>query len=279
MIPYAYFHGTWAPVSETSLPLNVRALYFGDGIYDAAIGTGGRIYLEDEHLDRFFSGAEALELCPSFSRQELSARLREGICRFTDGQPFFLYFSLLRTSPRRSHAFDVRTQSELLITLEDVALPDPERQVRLQPYPDLRYEYCHIKTLNLLPNVLAATSAARHGAEEAVFLRDGIVTECAHSNLFILNGRTLITHPADRHILPGVTRRHTLAAARRLGYGVEERPFGAAELSRADAVLISSTTRGLVPAVSFGGLPLSDSPEATALRAAVYEEFRAFCTI
>jgi D-alanine transaminase len=251
----AYYNGKICEVSEVAVPLTDRAVFFGDGIYDAAIGRGGVIYLEDEHIDRFIGNANKMGIPLPFGREELVRLLRELVMRSGE-EVFFLYFQLSRYSEKRRHACPERERANLLITVTDTPLPDPKRQLSLVSYPDKRYEYCHIKTLNLLPAVLASSFAERMGADEAVFHRGEVVTECAHSNISILRGDVLITHPTDTHILPGIARKKTIEICKEMGVKVEQRPFTREELLRADAALVTSSSKLCLMARCVDGVSL-----------------------
>jgi D-alanine transaminase len=122
---------------------------------------------------------------------------------------------------------------------------------------DTRYALCHIKTVNLLPNVLASTYAEEVGADEAIFVKDGVVRECSHSNIAILSGGVLLTHPLDCHILPGIMRGALLEMAKRMGIVVEERAFSSDALFRAEGVFVTSTTRRVALANSIDGIELA----------------------
>ena len=146
--------------------------------------------------------------------------------------------------------------SNLLITVTPATLPNPKRRLALVSYPDKRYEYCHIKTLNLLPAVLASSYAEGMGADEAVFYRKSVVTECAHSNISILKSGVLITHPTDTHILPGITRAKMIDICKEMGVKVEERAFARGDLLRSDAVLVTSSSKLCLMASSVDGASL-----------------------
>ena len=270
----SYYNGTFGDPSSLSVPLSDRALFFGDGVYDAAVGERGRIFLAEEHLDRLFRNLFRLDIPAPMPREELSALLSDMAERAGDGG-FFLYLQVSRDAPERRHARPRTKKSNLLVTLSPFAMPSPGKTLALIGYEDRRYEYCDIKTLNLLPSVLAATAADEAGADEAVFHRGRTVTECAHSNLFLLSGTTLRTHPADRFILPGIARRHLILAAERLGYGVSEAPFTVEEMRDADEVIVTSTTKLALRAASFDGFPLGGrAPDtARALIGAVFSEY------
>jgi D-alanine transaminase len=107
---------------------------------------------------------------------------------------------------------------------------------------DTRFYHCNIKTLNLLPNVIATQKTVEAGMDEAILHRGDIVTECAHSNISILKDGTLITHPADNLILAGTGRAHLLEACKKLGISIVERNYTVDELMNADEILITSAS-------------------------------------
>ena len=259
----AYYNGKICGVDEVRVPLTDRAVFFGDGIYDAAIGRGGRIYLEDEHIERFIGNSRLMNIPLLLEKEELRGLLYE-LVRRSGEDCFFLYFQLTRYSATRVHACRERERSNLLITVTPATLPAPKKRLSLVSYPDKRYEYCHIKTLNLLPAVLASSYAEGMGADEAVFYRGDRVTECAHSNISILKDGVLITHPTDTHILPGITRAKMIDICKEMGVKVEERPFSRGDLRRADAVLVTSSSKLCLIADSLDGVPLRVRYRSTA---------------
>ena len=272
----AYYNGRFGSYDETCLSLSDRALFFGDGIYDAAVGKGGKIFLLDEHNERLYNNAKRLGILPPVSKEELNRILLEAI-RLSGLSEYFVYLQFSRCKARRTHSA-CGAKTSLLVTVTEWIPPLPENRLSLITTPDLRYEYCDIKTVNLLPAVMASTLAEERGADEAVFHRGDTVTECAHSNISILKDRTLITHPTGPHILPGITRRHLINAARKLGIKVEERPFTLTELFSADEVIVSSTTKLILTAKSIDGIAVGGGDGATfsLLWAAVCEDFNNF---
>ncbi len=248
----AYYNGNFCKISDIRIPLTDRSIFFGDGIYDAAVGMNGKIYLEEEHLNRFFANARALDLEPGFNKAALSSILKELISK-SGLQQYFLYFQLTRYSEERSHAYPKSERTNLLITIKEHSLPPPEARIKLITKEDVRYFMCNIKTLNLLPAVIAATKAERSGCEEAVFIRNGIVTECAHSNIFIVKNGILYTHPNGKLILPGITRGRVLLICERLGIKYKEIPFTVGDLRSADEILVTSTTKLCIPAAEVDG--------------------------
>ena len=274
---YGYYCGRMARLEDITLPLSDRSIFFADAIYDAAVGYGGKIFLENEHIERFISNARALGISNIPSADELSRRLRDLIA-FSGYLEYFLYFQLSATSDSRTHARG-SSGSALLITITEYCPPQRDKQLRLISYPDRRYSLCNIKTVNLLPAVLASTAAENAGADEAVFIRNGIVTECAHSNISILRGGRLVTHPTCDRILPGITRARLIHFAKELSIPVEERGFTKEELLLADEVLVTSTTKFSLSAKSVDGVAVGGKARKLAceLGSCLFSEYLAFC--
>lgn len=238
----AYYNGAFRNFHEIRIPLTDRCVFFGDGIYDAAIGKEGEIYLEEEHLNRFISNAKRLGIPMKLTKSELSTLLHRVIDE-NEFKQYFLYFQLTRYSPERLHAYPDSNKSNLLITIKSHTLPDSEKAIKLISREDIRYSMCDVKTLNLLPAVLASRAAAEKGCDEAVFIRDGIVTECAHSNISIVKNGILYTHPTDRFILPGIMRARMLRMCEHLGISYREVGFSYENMTAADEILVTSTTK------------------------------------
>ncbi len=251
---YAFYNGDICDIHELKIPLTDRGVFFGDGVYEALIGRDGEIYLEDEHLDRFECSCRYMDLAPCVTRDELSRLMRE-VVRKNRLSEYFIYFQLTRYGGERVHAY-TSNKTNLLITAKEFSLPEKNKKLKLITTDDNRYRMCNVKTLNLIPNVLASTLALSKGCDEAVFIRDGYVTECAHSNIAIIKNNTLITHPEGNLILPGITRKRMLTLAGELGILTVEKPFTKAELISADAAIVTSTTKLALAVLEIDEIPL-----------------------
>lgn len=238
----AYYNGSYYNHNDLRIPLTDRSVFFGDGIYDAAIGMNGNVFMQDEHIDRFMSNAKKADIPINFRKEDLISVLTKLIA-YADGKCFFLYFQLSRYSEERCHAYPDTDMSNLLATVKCISPPDPNATLTLTICEDRRHELCNIKTLNLLPAILASKAAERKGADEAILKRGRIITECSHSNVHILRGGRLITHPLTKHILPGISRAHLLSVCNRIGIPTEERQYTEFELFDADEVLVTSSSR------------------------------------
>lgn len=233
-----YYNGEIGPMEDLKVPFLDRVSFFGDGVYDATITSNGVILFEEDHFDRFFNSCAGVRIDLGMSREELSAILHELVAK-VDASDTFLYWQVTRGTAPRNHAFPEGVKPNLWAFV----VPSPPQTLDWDftaiTVEDTRFLHCNIKTLNLLPNVMAMQQAQEAGVDESIFVRDGKVTECAHSNVQILKDGVLIAHPADNLILPGIARKHLIAACKELGIPVDERPFGRDELFEADEVVIS----------------------------------------
>lgn len=270
---FAYYGEKYEKLDEISLPLSDRSIYFGDAVYDAAIGRCGKLLFLEEHLTRFRSNATRLGYTDIPSDEEL-CRIFDRLIALSGLREYFLYFQLSATAPSRRHSRGI-AGSALLSTVTPYAPPRQDKELCLITYPDRRYGYCDIKTVNLLPAVLASCAAEEAGADEAVFYIGNQVTECAHSNISILKDGMLITHPTSERILPGITRAHLLRAARDEKIAVTERPFTLNELFAADEVLISSTSKFCLTAKEINGRSVGggDRMRANLLKERLFSEY------
>lgn len=278
MNSYAYYNGQFDIFDKIRIPLCDRSLFFGDCVYDAAIGRYDRILWEDEHIARFLSNAKRLGITHSYTRKRLSSLLHE-ISVKSRIEHYFIYFCLSRKSARRVHSAAKCKDSSLLITIEPMIIAANGQPLSLITQEDKRHGYCDIKTVNLLPAVIACTNAENAGCDEAVFHRDGVVTECAKSNIAIIKRGRLKTHPISSKILPGITRAHLLLAAGSMGIPCEEAAFTLDELFSADEILVTSTSKlcrtvSKIDGINVGG---GAAEIADALCDKIYEEYTKFC--
>ena len=134
---------------------------------------------------------------------------------------------------------------------------------------------CNVKTLNLLPAVIASHAAEEAGCDEAVFVRDGIVTECAHSNVAIVKDGIVYTHPLSKFILPGITRARMLTLCKKLQIPYCEKPFSYADITASDEILITSTTKLCLTASKIDGIDIRNCKNSigNVIKSALVEDF------
>ena len=193
--------------------------------------------------------------------EALTAILQEAADR-VDSDSQQLYFQVTRATAMRTHSFPEAGEANLLVFSRGVPLADLTDYRRVVMLADTRWGHCNIKSLNLIPSVLAAQTAKERGCSEAVFHRDGVVSECSSSNLLMLKDGVLRTAPADERILPGVTRAHFLMIARELGVPVDETAFTLEEMLDADELMITSTSAHGLPVGFVDDKPVCGRDEA-----------------
>ena len=257
-----WYNGTRGDLSKMTVPMNDRAVYFGDGCYEACLAVGTRAFALDRHLDRFYRSLQGLCIPFETDREALSAILTD--CLRAANEPYAaLYWQVSRATAPRTHAFpETGAKPNLLVTVTPKKTVSMGRTLQLVTAEDIRYTMCHIKTLNLIPNVLANERAKEAGADEAVFVRDGFVTEGSHTNVHIIKDGMLYTHPADHFILPGVTRLVLLDLCAQNGIPVSERAFTKDALMQADEVLVTSSTLGICRAETVDGVRVGQKADA-----------------
>ncbi len=238
----AYYDGKWGAPEEVQIPFFDRSHFFGDGVYEATPGVNGKIFLLEDHLDRFYSSANGLEIQIPMEKKELGELLKKLLAE-VEGSSHSVYWQVTRgVEDGRNHAYGGGMPGKLWVWIKQKKLRSPFIPIRAVTMEDLRFQYCNIKTLNLIPSVLAAQEAKKAGAYETIFHRGEVVTECAHSNVSILKNGVFISHPNDNRILRGIAKTHMIQACYRLGIPVMERPFTLGELFDADEILITSSS-------------------------------------
>ncbi len=235
-----YYNGRIGELSEMQVPMSDRVSWFGDGVYDAGLCRNYHIFCLDEHVDRLFRSASMLDITPPVSKEELKEILRD-LVRKMDTGDLFVYYQITRGGGKRTHAFP-EGKANLWVTLTPRKPGGDKTPVAAVTTEDTRFLHCNIKTLNLIPSVMAAEKAKRAGAYESIFYRaPDRVTEGAHSNVHILKDGEFHTAPLDNLILPGTVRAHLIAACRRLGIPVYETPFTLEELRNADEIFVTNS--------------------------------------
>lgn len=236
-----YYNGKYDEIENMVIPMNDRVCYFGDGVYDATSSRNYKIFALDEHIDRFYNSAALLQIEIGYTKDELKDILRDMVSKMDTGENF-VYWQVTRGTAKRDHIFPADTKSNLWITITHKDVIDIYEKITLITLEDTRFLHCNIKTLNLIPSVMASQKAKEAGCTEAVFHRSGRVTECAHSNVHILQNGIFRTAPTDNLILPGIARAHLIKACKKLGIPVDETPFTVEELMEADEIIVSSAS-------------------------------------
>lgn len=270
-----YYNGEIGPLEEMKIPMLDRAVYFGDGCYDATTFANNNIFAADDHLDRFYNSCKLLEIPFEMSREELRAELQKCIDA-NEIDHGMLYWQCSRGTTYRGHQFPPATvKPNLMIFTVPCDLIPFDKTFRLISMEDTRFLHCNIKTLNLIPNCMAMQRAVEAGCDEVVFHRGDRVTEGAHSSLAIIRDGVFCTPPADELILPSITRKHFLELCSRLGIPSRIAPFTVDELLTADEIMILSTGSHCIAVCEVDGRPVGGKAPALLdrLQQAYQQEF------
>ncbi len=240
-----YYNGKIDLIENMTIPMNDRSSYFGDGVYDVTYTKNYKLYCLGAHIDRFFNSASKLKIEVPMSKSDLADLLRE-LVKKLDSDEQIVYWQVTRGTADRNHAFpDVK--ANLWVMLRPCPIKSMEHDLTAITIEDTRFLHCDIKTINLLPNVMAEQRAHDEGCYTAIFHRGDEVTEAVHANVHIIKNGTFITHPTDNLILPGIARQNLLRIAEKVGVPVEIRAFTVDEMMGADEVMLSSSGSFCIP--------------------------------
>ncbi len=242
------------------IDLEERGLQFGDGVYEVIRLYKGNFHLLEPHLTRLYRSMEEIELSLPFSKAELIVLLYKLIEKNHFHEDGTIYLQVSRGIQARAHAFSFDLPPTIYAYISKKERPSLwiEYGVRAISEPDVRWLRCDIKSLNLLPNVLAYTKAERKGCKEALLVRNGIVTEGSHSNFFLIKNGTLYTHPANHLILNGIVRQYTLSLANKLKIPVQEELFSIRDVYHADECFFTGTTIEILPMTHLDGTAIQN---------------------
>ena len=264
-----YFNGEMVESGAKVVSLDDRGYCFGDGVYEVVRVYNGRAFAFSYHQDRLYRSMREMDIpvrMPPDELQELHEIMIEQ-SEITDG---YIYLQITRGVSPRHHAFErskLEPQMYMFIKPITTDLGALQEGVKAITLPDERWARVDIKTLNLIPNILAQTKAEKKGAYTAILVRDGIVTEGATSNVFVMKDGVCYTHPANHHILKGITRQLVVTrVAPTAGITIIEREFDEAFLKDADEIFFTDTIGGIIPITTLNREPVGDGKPGKAAK-------------
>lgn len=258
----AYVNGAYVPLRDAAVHIEDRGYQFADGIYEVALFVAGRFWDLDGHLARWDRSLRALEIPAPMSERALRLVMAK-LVSLNRHRDCYVYLQATRGVAPRNHPFPIEgTAPSLVITVKPLNLAklnaNAARGISVITQPDIRWGRVDIKSVGLLPNILAKEQAKKAGAAEAWLIRDGNVTEGGSSNAWIVDAKgTLVTHPLGHEILGGITRQTVIRCAEQLQLRVEERAFSAEEAINAKEAFITSAMNLVTPVISIDGAKIS----------------------
>ncbi|MNE01478.1 D-alanine aminotransferase [compost metagenome] len=278
----AYVNGTYQPHNGATVHIEDRGFQFADGVYEVWSVFDGKLADFDGHMTRLARSLTELRIPIPMTAQALERVLKETIRR-NRVRNGIVYLQVTRGTSPRDHAFPRDTPPSVIVTSKTIDLAKGEALAAQGAagvtMPDIRWGRCDIKTVGLLPNVLAKQAAREKGAYECLMVDDmGLVTEGSSTNAWIVdeNGK-LRTRDTQANILRGITRTAILKLAEVEGIELDERPFSVDEAKRAKEVFVTAASSFVMPIVSLDGSKIADGkpgPVATRLREVYLEQAR-----
>ncbi len=251
-----YFNGKFTPKDEVRISPDDRGFLFADGIYEVVKWNEGSFFDMESHLWRMQRNLRELrinwpdaDLLPSIAL-DLIALNNLG------NQPSLVYIQVSRGAAKRSHCFPSPEVNPTVYANAWGFFPDnslKEKGIKVMLKEDIRWSRCDIKSIALLANTISFQEACDNGLKEAIFVRNGLITEGSHSNIFFVIDNILYTHPESNYILPGITRKNVLRIASQTGIKIKEEALSEKMLRFAQEAFITNTSAEVTPVIEIGG--------------------------
>jgi len=269
LIPLSYFldkvlvylNGKFILKSEAFISVMDRGFLFGDGVYEVLPVYNGLILGLESHLKRLQDGLNAINIVNPYNNKEWTSIINELISYHKKNSKQAIYLQVSRgCDDDRKHTHDKLSPT---VYIQSSPFKSRNKADLLKGFSaitreDIRWSQCDTKTTSLLANIMYAQEAKNHDVEEVVLVRDGLVTECSSSNLFMVKNNCIYTHPKGPYILPGITREMVINCAKYCDFIVKEVAFNKGSLMDADEVWISSSTREVVPITRIDDYPINN---------------------
>jgi len=264
------------PVEELESVYFDRGMFFGDGVYEVMRSYDGKLFAVDEHLERFAHSLAGIQIT-GVDMALIRSRIRRAF-EAAGLANALVYFHMTRGSAPRDRVWSADLKPNFFLAVSELSdnAEVKANGIAVSTFPDWRWKRCDIKSLNLLPNVMANTDAARKGCGEAILVDEsGLITEGAGSAFFAIRGQTLQTAPLTANILSSITRKYTIKAGKNIGLQIVEESLTPEQAASSDELLVASTTKDILAVIKFDDKVIGDGKPGkyTKLMA---EEFRAF---
>jgi D-alanine transaminase len=255
-----YLNGDFLPEGDACVSVLDRGFIFGDGVYEVIPAYGKRPFRLQGHLERLQNSLDGVRINNPHTADEWQYLIQK-IIDANEGEDQSVYMQITRGAAKRDHAFPSNAKPTVLIMSNPLSSANAEllkSGVAAITTEDIRWIYCHIKAICLLPNVLLRQKAIDAQSAEAILIRDGLATEGAASNLFIVHDGIIRTPPKGPLLLPGITRDLVLELAEENHIPYEEANILEADLGRAEEIWLTSSTKEILPVTQLNGQPVGN---------------------
>lgn len=255
-----YLNGEYLPLDQAKISVLDRGFLFADGVYEVIPAYGGRMLRVQEHLQRLQNSLDAIRLENPMSNSqwlEILAKLLADNPNPHAGEDKSVYLQVTRgVAAVRNHGFPEEVKQTVFMMVNELPPVDKDKLragVAAITLDDIRWKACNVKSISLLGNILLRQQAHDNNAAEAILINQGLVTEGAASNVFVVINNVLVTAPAGNRLLPGITRDLIVELAAQHNIPCEERDFTEQELLSASEIWFTSSTKEILPVVELNG--------------------------
>ena len=255
-----YLNGKYLPLNDAKVSVLDRGFIFGDGVYEVIPSYGSKALRFEHHMQRLQNSLDAVRIENPLSNSQWKTIIDKLIAN-TDSQDQYIYLHITRGVASRDHRFPEESKPTIFVMSSVLSAVDPEllkTGVTAITLDDIRWQYCNIKAIALLPNILLRQQAVDKGAVEAILIRDGNMTEGAASNTFIVTDGVIKTPPKDQKLLPGITRDLIVELAKKYDMPIEETTISEKEFLAADEIWLSSSTKEILPVTKINDQQVGD---------------------
>ena len=255
-----YLNSRYIPFKDAKIPIEDRGFQFSDSVYEVVKIINKKILDFDFHMRRLKFSTSELKFNFKVNSKLLNKIFQNLIIKnkLSNG---IIYLQITRGVQLREHAYKKNLKPNVIVYTAKKKFNLPNKNYRgfkAITYPDIRWGRPDIKTTSLLANIIAATEASKKGAYETILVKGKKITEAAHSNVWIVKGNKIITHPANKEILKGVTRTVLINIIKSLGFKLIEKEFSLKELYKSDEVFITSSGSLVTPIIQIDSIKINN---------------------
>ena len=254
-----FLNGDYLPISEAKISVLDRGFIFGDGVYEVIPAYGNKAFRLQEHFRRLNNSLNAVRIENPYSEAQWTEIFDKLLANDSGDQSIYLHIT--RGVAPRDHGFPSQTAPTVFVMCSPIAPANPallQNGVNAITLDDIRWQYCRIKSIALLPNILLRQEALDKDATEAILIRDGYMTEGSASNMFIVKNGVIKTPPHSDQLLPGITRDLIVELAQQHGMACEEVSISEDELLNADEIWLSSSTKEVLAITRLNQRPVGN---------------------
>ncbi len=275
MSSIVYLNGQYLPIEKANISVLDRGFTFGDGVYEVIPVYHGHIFRLEKHIERLNNSLDEVYIDKPYNLAQWQEILRE-LIEQNPAEDHSLYIQVTRGVSEREHAIDMAEKPTVFAMSRPLLKKDRSAGISAIVEEDIRWKYCHIKAITLLPSVILRHKARQAGATEALLVKDGYVTEGAASNVFIVKDGVVKTPPKDGSLLPGITRDLLVELLLKSDIACEEVAITVKELRQADEIWITSSTWEIVPVVKLDAEPVGTGKSSEVWQQAteIYQAFK-----